>query len=318
MTGPGQGLSGQGSQLPPGGGHSDPFSGPAGHAQVDPFAGSAGVPGWQAGVQQGNVAGYGWTEQLPPARPRRARIGVWLLAGGAVAVVLVAVAVVLLRSGGTNNAVTESNKGKASSMASSSAAHPAPTSPQVADKPVSFEAARRTLPSPAEISSLMGVGELQSTWDYPALSTLTSGPPVCGGINTPGLRDTYDGSGFLQTRNEVLSNDKAIVMQQVSTFKSWSAAKEFVADLNNKWGPCANTAITLQAETLEHWRAGVPHMADGVLTVPMHDENQPNWGCQRALTARYNVVADVLTCEFGGSTRGVALLKKIVDRVPRG
>lgn len=311
MTSPGQGWGGPGPQPPPGGGHHDPFSGPARHGQVDPNYGPAGASGWQTGVPQG----YAWAAQLPPRRPRRARIGAWLMAGGAVAVVLVAVAVVLLRSGGTDSSVVESKRGAA---ASSSAAHPAPTSPQVADKPVSFEAARRTLPSPADISSLMGVGELQSTWDYPALSTSTSGPPVCGGINTPGLRDTYDGSGFLQTRNEVLSNDKAIVMQQVSTFKSSSAAKEFVADLNNKWGPCANTTITLQAETLEHWRAGVPNMADGVLTVPMHDENQPDWGCQRALAARYNVVADVLTCEFGGSARAVTLLQKIVDRVPRG
>ncbi|MEV0671284.1 sensor domain-containing protein [Mycobacterium sp. NPDC050441] len=279
MTGPGQGQGwgGHGSQLPPGGGQADRFSGPAG------------ASGWPpVGVGHDNVAGYGWAAQLPPRR--RARVGVWLMAGGAVAVVLVAVAVVLLRSGGSTSSAIESKKPTASSMASSSAAHPASTSPQtsapVADKPVSFEAARRTLLSPADISSLMGVGERRSTWDYPVLSSSSSGPPICGGINTPGLRDTYDGSGFLQTRNEVLSNDKSIVMQQVSTFKSSAAAKEFVADLNNKWGPCASTTITLQAETLEYWRAGVPNMADGVLTVPMHDENRTDWGCQRALTAR--------------------------------
>lgn len=318
MTGPGQGWGGQGTGLPPGCGQGDPFSGPPGHGQVDPFSGPAGASGWHTGVpQEGNVASYGWTAQPQPQRPR---VGVWLVAGGAVVVVLVAVAVVVLRFGGSNGSVAESKKEAASS---SSAAHPALTSPQtsapVADKPVSFEAARRTLLSPADLSSLMGVGDLPSTWDYLSLSTNTSGPPICGGINTPGLRDTYEGSGFLQTRLQVLSNDKAIVMQQVSTFNNSDAAKEFVADLNNKWSPCANTEITLQTvETLEHWRAGVPNMAGGVLTVPMHDERQPDWGCQRALSARYNVVVDVLTCEFGGGSRGAALLQKTVDRVPRG
>lgn len=30
------------------------------------------------------------------------------------------------------------------------------------------------------------------------------------------------------------------------------------------------------------------------------------------------VVVDVLTCESGGSTRGMTLLQKTVERVPRG
>lgn len=330
MTGPGQGWSGQGWQ-PPGGGHADPFSSPPGHGQGDsPFSAQGGTPGWQASVGQDNVAGYEWV--APPQHPRRARIGAWLIAGVAVLGVLTAVTVVLLRSGESSSSLAESKKGAASSAVRPPPTHPVPTSPQttaqMTDTPVSFEAARQTLLSPAEVASLVGLGDLQSTWDYPALSTNSVRPRMCGGIITPALGETYDGSGYTQTRTQILENDNAHVWQQVSTFQSDAGAKDFVETLEPKWRSCANTELTLTgAAGWETWRSDVPTLAAGVLTISLKVDTldgtkvQDNYfRCQRALSARRNVVVDVYVCELQGSSslKAVPLLQKIADRVPHG
>lgn len=316
------GWGGQGPGAPSNGGQGDPFAAsPGGSGQADPFAGREGAPSWPAEVPQDNVAGYGWPAQ--PAQPRRARIGVWVGAGGAVAAVLIAVAVVLLRSGGTSSSTVESKKETASSMASSSTAHrasTAPTSTQVAEKLVSYEAARRTLVGIEDVAQLMGVaaGDLSNAWDNPTLNQLDVAPAVCGGIATPALSEAYDGSGYDKTRLQVFQGPGVIVFQQVSTFPSSAVAKEFVVGLNGKWSACANTVVTVQHQgSVEHWKPGPSTLAGDVLTVTVNKEEDDEV-CHRALTARYNVVADVLTCDFNGSLRGVALLQKIVDRIPRG
>ncbi|WP_233213564.1 sensor domain-containing protein [Mycobacterium hubeiense] len=174
---------------------------------------------------------------------------------------------------------------------------------------------------------MLGVGDLQSTWDYPALGDASSEPRNCGGIAAPALRQAYIGSGYLSTRIQYFQNDlnqevSYTVAQQVSNFQSSPAASGFVVAQNNLWRSCANQKVTLHtvSETT-YWRAGMPFMAGGeltggVLTVTMVQEADFAWSCQRALSARRNVVIDVVICGRHGSTKAPELVQKIADRMP--
>ena len=62
---------------------------------------------------------------------------------------------------------------------------------------------------------------------------------------------------------------------------------------------------------------GKPSTKDGVVSMRETREGGNGWGCERAVGARNNVVADIMVCRYDPAGQAVAIINAVLGRVPQ-
>jgi hypothetical protein len=134
----------------------------------------------------------------------------------------------------------------------------------------------------------------------------------------------YEGSGWMGLRGNTFSEPEDAwshrVWQAVVAFPFAADAKEFYTKQVASWKTCDGRRIDERdvdkpGEPNE-WTVGQASDAGGMLTVVDEEVDNPGWLCQRALTARNNVVVDIRACGRDLKTEAGQVATEIAAKVP--
>lgn len=283
-------------------------------------------PGWSAPPPAG------WHQTVPPApvAPSRSDRAGWRWVGAGVVALAVIGAVLGVRMTMRDStpAATPSVTLPGGSPSQGSAGEAGPTTSTSALAPAEPALSSADLPgllsSATTLTSLLVVEHLVQVADVDAIYTATSTDrPDCGGAINVGLPAAYDGSGYtavrMQEYHDVPGDQYGYgVTEAVSTFPSGQQAQSFVTTEAGRWAKCKYKPVTLIPNGTDDFVYTVlaPETNAGVLTVSTLSKDHSGMGCQRALSARRNVVIDVQICSLAGSAQAPALVAHIADRIP--
>jgi hypothetical protein len=250
--------------------------------------------------------------------------------GFAVGVAVAAVATLVVACGGSKGS------GPAASTTSTTTTTTTSSKPPIAQAALS-----NLLLTPAEVDGVLGVTGTASKDKIDKLqddSTNTSGPPgwkfpdECVYAKGPAGAPVYAGSGNTAVSGEMdatsLGNDQDIMLGQVVVlFPSAKEANDFFATSAQRWPACADRQITAPASPdgpQTTYQVGPFSNANGILSVTqtttMSLSGQPPpmvLTVQRALTARNNVVVDVVMMRKDPADFGVKVAAQIAGKIDK-
>ncbi|ORB66490.1 sensor domain-containing protein [Mycobacterium scrofulaceum] len=174
------------------------------------------------------------------------------------------------------------------------------------------------------LNSMLGVSNLTPRADVSRNDTLAfsggdNDHPECGGVHHPALQRELDNSGYLGVRIQAVSDPRMtenIVDDGAIYYSTAKAANDFVDKQAQAWEKC--NGITLHPDPALHdgiWMVGTVANRGGMVSVINTQEGAEGWQCQRALTARNNVVIDVNSCGFNRNDQAIAIATRMADRV---
>jgi PknH-like extracellular domain len=244
------------------------------------------------------------------------------------AVAVAAIGILVAGCGGGN--------GGRSASSSTATTAPSPSKP-----PLAQTALATLLLSPADVDAALGVNGIKLTDTADALtedktaSTFTPGykfPTECLYASEAGVAPVYAGSGNTAVHGvrDVLSlppesNDPdPQVHQVVVLFPSAKEANAFFTASQKGWPACANRQDTVPGDANNpeiHWAVGPVSNANGILSTTVSlivtkDGSSTSASCQRALTARNNVVIDIEACRKDSGDAAVNIASQIAAKVP--
>jgi hypothetical protein len=269
-------------------------------------------------------------EALPPPPPDRPppQIGTpspptWdrkplAIAAGAAIVVVVAATVGYELTGPDSQ---PANTSRPFTMSQPSTSISQPPSPTVA--PVAEAALERLLLSPDQINTTMGATGMTVTRPWNTLNDVgvsnVASPPECTPLDGAAEAAAYTGSGWTAERGQSLEDPLHAVDQGVILFPSARAAAAFVSASSQSWPACANRTYTGNIYGAQ-WSAGPVSTVNGTVSATSTRQGvvaaAEGWACQRALTARNNVVIDVAACSLNATDQGINIAHQIAEKVP--
>jgi hypothetical protein len=138
-------------------------------------------------------------------------------------------------------------------------------------------------------------------------------------------RDVYAGSGWTAARSQEFSDFEGPEMARIAArqgvvlFPSAQAAAAFVRASQQKWSACANgSSFTLSDSVIgtHPWTVGELTSANSTFAATSTRQDGNSWACQRALTARNNVVIDTGACSHNITDEAVNIASQIAAKVP--
>ncbi|OBF25921.1 serine/threonine-protein kinase PknH/PknJ [Mycobacterium sp. ACS4331] len=257
-----------------------------------------------------------------PARPRRRGPIVAAVAGVVVLVVAGAVAATMLTGGGGDDA--EADSPTTTTAAATTTVTTSRTGPPAS--PVAPAGLPGLLSGTGELANLAGATGIVVTQSAPVLSDDLAAVDNkdCVGAWLPGQRVAYGESGWSATQQQMSRNTgdgppSHTVSQVVVSFPTAEAAARNVEDQEQTWRECEGQMITAtypQSSDTVRYTLGAPTNDDGVVWMRELREGGNGWGCERAIGARNNVVADTMVCRYDPTGQAVAIVRAILDRVP--
>jgi hypothetical protein len=166
-------------------------------------------------------------------------------------------------------------------------------------------------------------------------STSTPGPPgwkfpdECVYAKGPAATPVYAGSGNTAVSGDMdttsLGNDQDVMVgQAVMLFPSAKEANDFFTTSAQRWPACADRQITEPVSPQTTYKIGPFSDANGILSVTqattMSMTGQPGVmtvSVQRALTARNNVVVDVVLMRKDPADLGVKVAAQIAGKIDK-
>jgi eukaryotic-like serine/threonine-protein kinase len=255
----------------------------------------------------------------PPVTQRRSRRG--LLAAAAAVVVVIAggvtAAVVATRS---SDVPVASTPAPAVSSAAPSAAALVPDS-----------GLSGLLLAPEQIGAVMGPGLVEQS-PFTGLANDSSAvmSTKCLGAMLPIQRTAYADSGFTAAYGRTFGppDPAAPETQQVTrqviegavSFGSAELAQTFMSRQAVLWDQCANQSVTFwgkDSQPSRDWTLSTTSHTGGMLSVAATPQGKDG-ACQHAMTARNNVVIDVIACPatLADSQPAVTVLDQIAANIP--
>ncbi|KEP42271.1 hypothetical protein MKSMC1_25630 [Mycobacterium kansasii] len=265
---------------------------------------------------------------MPPGAPwppvRRRRRWPWWAAAAGAAVATVLVITLVVHGASKSHPTTPPS----SSTRPPASASPAPTAaPLPSAQPPAVDPA--TLP--ALLGSAEQVGKVLNNvpMDARAVQTsLTSGvsinPDTCASAVAPVLEGTYAGSGYTGLAVQGLQEPKPgrrKVIQAVVAFPDAAAAQHFYAQQLSVWQGCKLTDVTVSytnGQPDDHAKITVVTGSEGIATtvlLPAGPNGPKDSECERAMSARRNIVVDVRACGPNTITAGFMLIRMIDDNI---
>lgn len=260
----------------------------------------------------------------PPAfaPPRRQRFPLWArIAAAAAAVVAIVGAGIVI-----NVASSPDDMGSPaltrSPSPSTTQASPTPTPQAAATVPLS--ALPGLLLDVATINSIEGATNIVPTPDAGsddvAYSGVSTDRPECGEIQIPALEPELDDTGWVGIRTQSLQDPKLVEHLDNSAaiyFTTAKAASDFVAKQAQAWPKCNGATLHLleRGQPSSIWMASTVANRDGMLSIINTQEGAGGWQCQRAMTARNNIVIDVRSCGNNRTDQALKIAARMADRV---
>ncbi|MGD1205476.1 sensor domain-containing protein [Mycobacterium seoulense] len=265
----------------------------------------------------GPVPGY--PPAFAPARRRRQRTWAQIAVGAAVVVTLVVAGLAINVAGSPDDTATSTSMPAPTTSAAPIDPGPAPQTPTV---PLS--ALPGLMLDVATINSIEGATDIgpspDSANDNGAYSGLSTDRPECGEIQAPALESELDGSGWIGVRTQSLQDPvgaRHLNHSAAIYFATAKAADDFAAKQAQAWPRCngASLRLTVHREPTSIWMAGTATNRDGMLSITNTQEGARGWQCQRALTARNNIVIDVRSCGDNRTDQAITIATRMAERV---
>ncbi len=271
-----------------------------------------GMPTW------GSVPGY--PPAFTPARRQRQPKWAQIAVGAAVVVTLVIAGLLINVAGSPDDTAASTLMPAPTTSAPPISPGPAPQAPTV---PLS--ALPGLMLDVATINSIEGATDIapspDSGNDNTAYGGLSTDRPECSEIQAPALQSELDGSGWIGVRTQSLQ-DRAGGVRHLNHnaaiyFATAKAANDFAAKQARAWPQCngASLHLTVNREPTSIWIAGTATSRDGMLSITNTQEGAGGWQCQRALTARNNIVIDVRSCGENRTDQAVTIATRMAERV---
>jgi serine/threonine protein kinase len=250
--------------------------------------------------------------QFPPP-PRKLRGG--RLAG------VVAILVVAAACGIGVTMATWSGRPNPPAPAASS---PVPSSPKSSAPagPLPVAALPTLLLPGGQVSGIMAIPGMGLTHevDAPLQGLYKISDQDCVGPWLPATAKVYGAARPTGVRAQLMSNpqkDVGSVIQAVVALPSPAAAQKLVADQATSWAACAGRTFTDSTGTGQPGRRtfGTLTNTGGTLSMVHSPADRRQTVCQRAVTARNNVVVDVVACRIDGTNQAVTILNAIAANV---
>lgn len=136
-------------------------------------------------------------------------------------------------------------------------------------------------------------------------------------------RHTYQDSGWTAVRVQELrdrpdANADHIVYQSVVAFPDAAGAHAFYEGQQGEWRRCDDRRVDLRDPgdpDAHYWSLNTATEDDGVLTITRSEQDLPGWSCQRAMTAKNNVIVDLSACAMDVDDRGARLTERIAAKI---
>lgn len=256
----------------------------------------------------------------PPARRRRLPKWAQIAAAAATAVAMAGTGVAI-------NAATSPDHHTASSTRS-----PAPTTstPPIDPGPppqpptVPLSALPGLILDVATINSIEGASDIApppgdvGNDDY-AFHGVSTDRPECSEVHVPALDTELDNSGWIGVRTQTLTDPKAATHVNHNAaiyFATAKAANDFAAKQAHAWPKCngATLHVSESGSPDSIWIAGTASNHQGMLTITNTQEGAGGWQCQRALTARNNIVIDVRSCGDNRTDQAITIATRMAER----
>lgn len=269
-------------------------------------------------------AAPGWppANYTPMARRGNPR-GKWAAIGVAAGAVTITVGAVVIAATGDKSDVLPDNIAHAPSVAgapSTAATNPTPAPPPL----VAIDALPGLLLDPAVVNNIEGTTNVALDPDPNggnAFQDVQTDRPECQGIEHPAMLSSLQGSGWMAAHSQVLHEPgrdwNHLITNAVINFPNPLLANDFATKQAQAWARCAGRTLTASApgEAPNTWSVGTTSNHNGMLSVLLTQEGDPRWGCQRALTARNNIVVDTRSCGLHRTDQALAIATKIADRI---
>ncbi|OBG90088.1 hypothetical protein A9X05_12820 [Mycobacterium sp. E3298] len=186
-------------------------------------------------------------------------------------------------------------------------AAPADTRGPLSQAPVAVTALDGLLLDDGKVNDILGAGmrlryRTQDMWD----SSQTFSERSCLAMAGPAQQAVYADTGWTAVRGERLDdsyddpnvrNDS--VNQAVISYPTARQANAFYDASVRRWSACANRRFVDRPPGQPEiaWAVADSHKVGGTMSTSEEQVGSPDgWRCQRALTARNNIVIDVAAC----------------------
>jgi hypothetical protein len=133
---------------------------------------------------------------------------------------------------------------------------------------------------------------------------------------------SYQGSGWTAVRVQQLKDRRVnadhVAYQAVVAFPDALGAHDFYAGQVSGWAKCDNRRVDLHDPgdpNAHYWSLSKAGNEDGVLTIERLEEEDAGWSCQRALTAKNNIIVDASACAFNLDGRGAQIARQIAQKI---
>lgn len=258
---------------------------------------------------------------LKPGRQGRA----WIAAAGvAITAVAVAVAVVVTNNHTSAAPATQAQVQAPAPLSSVVAAPPAPSTTSQEETPIEDGDLPGLLPTPDEVGAVMRVSRLASIdkLNGPGMFKDEADPAQCIGVVIPDARAAYATSGVhvndMQAWRDPDSRALSAIQIGVSTFDSGTDAAAFVDQQSAIWPTCSLAPIVTNPDNERRQTWDVSDVAKKSDTLVAHLSTRHVPGrCERALTARRNVVIDTVTCSQNPDGTATALTSRVARKLGR-
>jgi eukaryotic-like serine/threonine-protein kinase len=185
--------------------------------------------------------------------------------------------------------------------------------------PLPAAALTRLLLPADQIAAIMATPKVtvEHTDDTPLTETGDFVGKDCVGAWQPAQGVVYNSVGQTGVRAQTLGEAIIMVIQAVIAMPSADAAHKLVTDQTPVWSACAGRTFVDNRNPAEptHWTFGQLTNSGGTLSMTHAPEEHPLVGCQRALSARSNIVIDVLACKIQADNQAVDILNAIAANV---
>ncbi|MDH6247366.1 sensor domain-containing protein [Mycobacterium sp. OTB74] len=175
------------------------------------------------------------------------------------------------------------------------------------------------LVNPDQANAAMGTTGMAVTSNQSAMSdnSTTMAPPECLPLDGAAEAVTYVGSNSRAERDQSMNNgDKFThyLKQAVVLFLTVDKAQAFFDNAARQWPGC-HQYTHLQSQT--QWVVGPVSNENGTLSAVTTEQQAaaPGWACERALTLKNNIIADVNTCSANPAGSAVKIAQQIAANI---
>lgn len=175
--------------------------------------------------------------------------------------------------------------------------------------PVAVSELEGLLLSPDKVNSALGAKSMKVWVNAKSLWNWSSGvnDKNCLAIDGPAQEKVYAGSGWTAMRGQRIDDSvdgskkrDHYAIQALVAFPSARDADAFYDASVQSWSACSKRRFSDvtpgQPDTV--WTVAGVTTDNGMLSTSEVQEGGDGWTCQRALTARNNVVIDIVTCAY--------------------